>query len=203
MADNSIEQRRKEMENHLLALQQQVDSMDAKLRAYLADRKNKPHPRHQELVEKVQRFRIDPRISTKHLETLLDNLQWKVYYYNRAWRQLWENAEAVRRAEAQEARRQRNTGGDDGAGKNSASRSGSGTDSRPIYSVDRLWNIQQQKLDEAGVDSSGETKDDFVQRIKQRYGKLASEKQEDEEIVMKFDKTEKRCTLALKKQKSE
>ncbi|MGM0452881.1 MAG: hypothetical protein ACQERN_06930 [Thermodesulfobacteriota bacterium] len=203
MADNSIEQRRKEMENQLRALQQQVDSMDAKLRAYLADRENKPHPRHQELVERVQRFRIDPRISSKHLETLLDNLQWKVYYYNRAWRQLWENAEAVRRAQAREARGQQSTDQKETNSNKNGGHSAGGADNRPIYSVDRLWDIQRQKLDEAGAPSNAESKEDFVQRIKQRYGKLASEKQEDEEIVMKFDKTEKRCTLALKKQNPE
>ena len=92
----STEQQRKKVENELSRLDREVSAMDAKLRAYLADRQNKPHPRHHELVEKIQRYRIPPAISTKQLETLLDNLQWKVFYHKKAWQQLWENAEIGR-----------------------------------------------------------------------------------------------------------
>lgn len=186
MASN-VAQRRKEIENQIIALRRQADEMDARIRAYLADRQNKPHPHHQEFIEKVQKFRIDPSVSTKYLETQLDNLQWKVYYASRAWRQLWDNADAARRAESnrQQTEQQQHPSGQT-----------HDSDNRRIYSVDRLWEIQQEK---SGEDADAETKDGFVQRIKERYGRLASEKSPDEEIVMSFDKKSRRCDLSLKK----
>ena len=187
MASN-VAQRRKEVENQIIALRRQADEMDARIRAYLADRENKPHPHHQEFIEKVQKFRIDPSISTKYLETQLDNLQWKVYYASRAWRQLWDNADAARRAESHRQQTQQQQPPPSGQTHD--------TDNRRIYSVDRLWEIQQEKL---GGDAGAETKDGFVQRIKERYGRLASEKSPDEEIVMSFDKKSRRCDLTLKK----
>lgn len=187
---SNVAQRRKEIENQILAMRRQADEMDARIRAYLADRENKPHPRHQEFIEKVQKFRIDPSVSTKYLETLLDNLQWKVYYSARAWRQLWENADAARRAESRRQQAEQ--------GQHSSAQSRD-SDNRRIYSVDRLWEIQQEKLSKLGENTGAETKDGFVQRIKERYGKLASEKDSDEEIVMSFDKQSGRCDLSLKK----
>ena len=187
-------QQRKEMENQLRQLNRQADEMDGRIRAYLSDRQNKPHPHHREFILKIQNMRIDPRISTKHLETLLDNLQWKVYHYSQAWRQLWENAEARRRDERVRHHRR------PGSHQTPPEQPGQ---ERRIYSVDRLWQIQQEKLQALGQNPDAENRQAFVQRIKQRYGQLASEKGADEEIVMTFDKQSQRCTLAVKKRSSQ
>ncbi len=192
----TIEQRRKQLQAELMDLQRQVDAMDGKVRAYLADRENKPHPRHQEFVEKIQMFRIDPSISNRQLETVLDNLQWKVHYYHRAWRQLWDNAEMMRR---ENARNLRTAKTDTGAGKAESE----ADQQRSIYSVDRLWNLQREKLEQFGENGIPESKDAFVKRIKKRYGQLASEKTENDEIVMTFNKQEQRCTLEIKRKKSD
>jgi len=193
-----IRKRRQEVENQLSQLLRQVESMDTKIRAYLADRHSQPHPRHGDLVEKVRRFRIDPAISTKQLETMLDNLQWKVYYHNRAWNQLWENAEARRRNERQKefAAEQKDTD----AVKDSAGDSAEKSD-RPVYSVDRLWEVQKEKLGSLGENREPEVKDEFVRRIKHRYGQLASEKKDNEEIYMTFDRERRRCTLEKRERK--
>ncbi|MFW6333673.1 MAG: hypothetical protein ACOC0W_00275 [Desulfosalsimonas sp.] len=189
----SPDQKRKQIENELISLRRQADEMDARIRAYLSDRKNKPHPRHQELIEKVQRYRINPSVSTKRLETMLDNLQWKIYYYSRAWRQLWDNADAARRREEiSEKTSPDQPGGSVESGRPSQ-------DHNRIYSVDRLWEIQKQKLSTLGDDPAPESREGFIKRIRERYGKLASEKKQDEEIVMRFDKKSRRCTLSLKK----
>lgn len=193
MAAN-IAQRRKEIENELMALRRQAEEMDAKIRAYLGDRARKPHPRHQEFIEKVQKYRIDPAASTKRLETMLDNLQWKVYYYSRAWRQLWDNADAARRE--QEILEKSSSSVPSGA---SEGQSGAYSNKRGIYSVDRLWEIQKKKLSHLGDDPAAETRDGFIHRIKERYAELASQKKESEDIVMTFDKNSRRCTLSLKK----
>ncbi len=190
-----IRKRRQELENQLSQLLRQVESMDTKIRAYLADRQSQPHPRHGDLVEKIRRFRIDPAISTKHLETMLDNLQWKVYYHNRAWNQLWENAEVQRRNERQRAFAAERKDKD---GKDSAEKS-----DRPVYSVDRLWEVQKEKLGSLGENKEPEVKDDFVKRIKQRYGQLASDKKDNEEIYMTFDREQNRCTLEKRKRKEQ
>ncbi len=176
-----IRQRRKEVENQLAVLLKQVEGMNNKIRIYLADRQNNPHPRHEELVEKIQRFRIDPAITNKYLETLLDNLQWKVYYHTHAWQQLWRNAEEKRREEGLKKEKKESH------------------DDRSIYSVDRLWEVQKEKLESLGEHVEPEVKDEFIQRIKQSYGRLASEKKDGEEIYMTFDPGEKRCVLEKRK----
>ena len=93
--------RRKTIENELNRLTQQIHEMDQKIRFYLTDRQKNAHPRHIEFIDKIQRFRIDPSVSNRHLESLLENVQWKIYYYQRAWNQMWENAEAAFRQNRQ------------------------------------------------------------------------------------------------------
>lgn len=186
-----LRQRRREVENQLTVLLKQVESMDNKIRMYLADRQNNPHPRHDELIATIQRFRIDPAITTKYLETLLDNLQWKVYYYSHSWKQLWANAEAKRRQERKEVHNAQPGRKED--------ENKSQPDNRLIYSVDRLWDVQKEKLQRIGEKVAPELKDDFVKRIKQSYGRLASEKKDGEEIYMTFDPSEKRCVLEKRK----
>lgn len=195
-----LRQRRKDIENQLTALLRQVEGMDNKIRAYLADRQKNPHPRHAELVEKIQRFRIDPAVTSKYLETLLDNLQWKAYYYSHAWKQMWQNAEAKRKAERKKA-----FASEDGENKNEKADQAKDdqTDNRSIYSVDRLWEVQKEKLGTLGENTEPELKEQFVSRIKQRYGQLASGKADNEEIFMKFDTAEKRCTLAKRKREDD
>ncbi|MBS0013058.1 MAG: hypothetical protein KFF46_03725 [Desulfobacterales bacterium] len=187
-----VAQQRRDEEARLRALVREAEEMDARIRAYLADRDNKPHPRHQEFIERIQNMRIDPNISNRYLETLLDNLQWKVYHLSHAWRQLWDNAEAVRKRQSGHLRPAEKNGLDD-------SQERTDNNKRRIYSVDRLWEIQQKKLENLGQNPDAENREAFVQRIKQRYGQLASEKKPDEEIVMTFDKQSRRCTLAVKK----
>lgn len=189
---SDVMQRRREVENQLNRMIRQVDEMDARVRAYLADRENRPHPRHLEFIERIQQFRLDPRISTRHLETILDNLQWKVYYFRRSWLQLWENAENTRRREAAQAA---------GTEDSNNAQSEAEPQKRAVYSVDRLWEVQQRRLAELGADTTPESKDEFIKRIKQRYGMLASEKKDNEEIVMTFDRDQMRCTLEVKEKK--
>lgn len=181
----STEQQRKKVENDLRRLDQEVNGMDAKLRAYLADRQNKPHPRHHELVEKIQHYRIPPAISTKHLETLLDNLQWKVFYHKKAWQQLWENAEAA-------FRQGRAFGTTEPRQSNAAAESGKS--SQPLHS---FYEFQQNKLRELGAGNQ-ESEAEFERRIKRRYQELSRNKGDDQDIVMTFDKNKKKCTLELK-----
>ena|SRR6056297_293413 len=185
----STEQQRKKVENELSRLDQEINAMDAKLRAYLADRQNKPHPRHHELVEKIQRYRIPPAISTKHLETLLDNLQWKVFYHKKAWQQLWENAEAAyRQGRAFGSTMPRETTQAAESGKSSRS------------SLHSYYELQQRKLNELGASASNqESKAEFEKRIKNRYQELARNKGDDQDIVLTFDKDKKKCTLELKR----
>jgi len=180
----SSEQQRKTVENELRRLDKEVDAMDGKLRAYLADRQSKPHPRHHELVEKIQQYRIPPAISTKQLETMLDNLQWKVFYHSKAWRQLWENAEA--------AYRQGRAFGS--TAPSSAAATESNNASSPLRSY---WELQQQKLSELGARNQ-ESESEFENRIKQRYRELSRNKGDDQEIVLTFDKEKEKCTLELK-----
>ncbi len=177
------DQEQKTVENELRRLDREVDAMDGKLRAYLSDRQNKPHPRHHELIEKIQRYRIPAALSTKQLKTMLDNLQWKLFYHKKAWQQLWENAEAAYRQ-----------GRAFGSTSPNAAKE---TESDKSSSLRSYWQLQQKKLDEMGAGCQ-ESEAEFENRIKQRYRELSRNKGDDQEIVMTFDKTKKRCTLELK-----
>lgn len=185
-------QRRKEVENDINRLINQVHSVDQKIRAYLADRQNNPHPRHLEFIEKVQKYRIPPVVANKHLETLLDNLQWKIYYYQRAWNQLWENAEAAfRQGRIMTAEMPLPAVENGEAGGSSKSKS--------QYSIDKLWEIQQEKLKTYDAADSTETKSEFRQRMYREYDQLSKIRSPGQEIVMTFDAEEKKCRLDLKK----
>ena len=187
---NSNEQRRKQVTVEIESLSRQVDEMDGKIRAYLADRQNKPHPRHLDLIEKIQAYRVTPEISTKHLATLLDSLQWKVYYNKRAWKQLWENAEAQKReGTATTAIDVENIRAD---GEKET------IQGRAQYSVDTLWEIQKEKLRAYGFGESRETKPEFKKRMMQEYKNLSKGKTADQEIFMTFDKDSKLCRLDVK-----
>jgi hypothetical protein len=184
------EQRCKQVTVGIESLSRQVDEMDGKIRAYLADRQNKPHPRHLDLIEKIQGYRLSPDISTKHLVTLLDNLQWKVYYSKRAWKQLWENAESQRReGTATTAIDVENIREDE----KKETVQGSAQ-----YSVDTLWEIQKEKLRAYGFAESRETKPEFKKRMMQEYKELSKRKTAGQEIFMTFDKDSKLCRLDVK-----
>ncbi|MBC2715811.1 MAG: hypothetical protein HF978_10925 [Desulfobacteraceae bacterium] len=187
---NSLDQRRKQVAVEIELLSRQVEEIDGKIRAYLADRQNKPHPRHVDLIEKIQGYRVDPSISTKLLVTMLDNLQWKVYYNKRAWKQLWDNAEAQRRKEKSNTAPYTESG--------SADNDEDMVHSKAQYSVDTLWEIQKEKLRVYGYSEVKETKTAFKKRMIQEYKKLSQDKNETQEIILIFDKDSKHCKLDIK-----
>lgn len=184
-----IKEERMNIEKQLREMSRQVDQIEVKIRAYLADRQLNPHPRHEDFIARVQSFNIQSGLSTKQLDMLLDSLQWKVHYAARAWRQLMENAENVRRMEFQQVR----------TDSQKETASGNEKSKSAIYSVDKLWKVQQDRLRALGGDTAVESKGDFVKRIKQEYGQLASSRERGEEVVMVFDEQSRRCTLEKKK----
>ncbi len=189
-----VQTRRKAIEMEISRLVHEIVDVDKKVRFYLTDRSQNPHPRHLDLIEKIQRYRIDPSVSNRPLEALLENLQWKIYYYQQSWRQLWENADAA----AQGKRQSRDAAAQGVRTANSEKEAGKDVDSgRSQYSIDHLWNIQQEKLKTRGA-VSGETKSDFKERISREYKALSGNKKIGQEIVMTFDPAEKRCRLDLK-----
>ena len=198
-----MQSRRTAVERELGRLSVEVGVVDRKVRYYLADRSKNPHPRHQELIEKIQRYRIDPTVSNRHLETLLENLQWKVFYYQQSWRQMWENAENARsglRQSPEPGSRAKTTGTPDPDTSSdgpppAAQRDSSGRSSQ--YSLDHLWSIQQEKIKSYGA-SVDETRSAFNQRIAAEYRQLSDTKNKGQEIVMTFDPVEKKCRLNLK-----
>lgn len=190
---DAIEERRKQVTVELESLSRQVDEMDGKIRAYLADRQNKPHPRHLEFIDKIQNYRLPSEIFTKHLATLLDNLQWKVHYSKQAWKQLWDNADSILRREgspvaasAGEMENPQQTAEQDAVS------------ARGQYSVETLWEIQQEKLRVYNAGESTETKLDFKKRMIQEYKELARRKAPGQEIVMVYDQALKQCRLDVK-----
>ena len=187
-----IEEQRKQVEQELALIGRQIDEMDSKIRAYLADKKNRPHPRHLDLIEKVQGFRIPNSVLTKHLAVLLDNLQWKLHYNKRVWNQLWEHAEAQGKKETKTSIEPVVAGGaasDDGDAR---------IQSKAQYSLDTLWEIQQEKLRFYGCTDSTETKTEFKKRMMQEYKTLNQGKKQRQEIVMTFDKESRQCRLDVK-----
>ena len=189
---DDIEAQRKKIEIEMAALRRQTNEMDSKIRAYLADRARNPHPRHFDLIDKVQKFKIPGGLVNKSLEGLLDSLQWKVYYAQRAWQQMWQNAEAAQRAKGKIATVS------DSVPEPDADMSEESDQEKTQYSVDTLWEEQQEKLKTYGYDQSIETKPAFKNRMAKDYKKLSKNRKADQEIVMTFDKDEKKCRLGFK-----
>ena len=188
---NSLDQRRKQAAAGIDLLSRQVEEMDGKIRAYLADRQNKPHPRHLDLIEKIQGYRVDPSISTKYLLTMLDGLQWKVHYSKRAWEQLWENAEMQRQKDKLNTAVPFTDAG-------SLETNEDMVHSSAQYSVDTLWEIQKEKIRTHGSTQVTETKLEFKRRMVSEYKKLSQDKKPNQEIIMIFDADSKHCKLDLK-----
>jgi len=186
-----IEEQRKQVEQELASLGRQIDEMDSKIRAYLADKKNRPHPRHLDLIDKVQGFRIPNSVVSKHLTVLLDNLQWKLYYSKRAWNQLWEYAETQSKKHAGMA-------GAAVAESPAAYDDDARIQTKAQYSLDTLWEIQQEKLKLYGYTDIQETKSEFKKRMIQEYKALNQGKKQRQEIIMTFDKESRQCRLDIK-----
>jgi hypothetical protein len=182
---------RRKFEGMLNALNRQVDEMDTKIRAYLGDRNANPNPRHLDLIEKIRNFRIPGQISNKTLENQLDSIQWKIFYAQKAWKQMWANAEAAQRAN-------RNAAAKTAAPASIVDTQTEETSEKSQYSVNTLWEIQKEKLRTYGTTDSAETKPEFKQRLANEYEQLNHEKKADQEIVMLFDIDQKKCRLIIK-----
>jgi hypothetical protein len=183
--------RRRTIENEMNRMIQQIHEMDQKIRFYLADRQKNPHPRHNEFIEKIQRYRIDPNISNKHLEALLDNLQWKIYYYQKAWKQMWENAEASFRQTRKPVLETTTSSSSASMDAKEAPKS------KSQYSIDSLWDVQVEKLKQFGAQPK-ESQPEFKQRMYQEYKELSKFRKGNQEVVMIYDAQEKTCKLDLK-----
>jgi hypothetical protein len=186
-----IEEQRKQVEIDLASLGRQIDEMDSKIRAYLADKKNRPHPRHLDLIDKIQGFRIPNSVVSKHLAVLLDNLQWKLHYNKRAWNQLWEHAET-------QSKKHAGIQGPAVAGGPASDDGDARIQTKAQYSLDTLWEIQQEKLKLYGYTDIQETKAEFKKRMIREYKALNQDKKQRQEIIMTFDKESRQCRLDVK-----
>jgi hypothetical protein len=187
-----MDTQRKQVEQTIALFSRQIDEMESKIRAYLADRKTRPHPRHQELIDKIQSFRIPNTLSTKHLAVLLDNLQWKLHYNKQAWHQLWERAEIQSKTQGSTASVEpvsEVSETDDGAAQ---------AQTKAQYSIDALWEIQQEKLRAYGRVDNPETKAEFKKRMIGEYKALSQGRKGRPEIIMTFDKETMQCKLGVK-----
>jgi hypothetical protein len=190
-----VQSRRKAFEMEIFRLAKQIEEVDRKVRFYLADRSQNPHPRHLDLIEKIQRYRIDPTVSNRQLETLLENLQWKIFYYQQSWRQMFENADNAR---SKHPLTEATATPPAGTKETAADKPESDEISRRSqYSIDHLWSIQQEKIKSYGA-AADETRSAFNQRIAREYASLIHKKKKGQEIVMAFDPVEKKCRLDLK-----
>ncbi|MCU0598556.1 MAG: hypothetical protein MUE70_04760 [Desulfobacterales bacterium] len=186
-----LQGRRRTIENELNRMIQQIHEMDQKIRLYLADRQRNAHPRHIEFIERIQRYRIDPHASNKHLEALLDNLQWKIYYYQRAWNQMWENSDSsYRQTRNPELETPPAPSGPSGGMKEVPK-------TKSQYSIETLWEVQVERLKQYGAQPK-ETPTEFRQRMYQEYKELSKFRKDHQEVVMVYDAKDQKCKLDLK-----
>jgi len=187
-----MDTQRKQVEQAITLFSRQIDEMDSKIRAYLADKKTRPHPRHLELIDKIQGFRIPNSIATKHLAVLLDNLQWKLHYNKQAWNQLWERGAIQNKTQGTAASVEpvsEISQTDGGAAQ---------AQTKAQYSIDALWEIQQEKLRAYGRVDNPETKAEFKKRMIGEYKALSQGRKGRPEIIMTFDKETMQCKLGVK-----
>jgi hypothetical protein len=173
------------VEQELADLDRQVNEMDVTLRDYLTDPKRYPPPQQQRLIDRIRSYRIH-HLGSSHLELLLENLQWKLFYHEKSWNQWREDSE---NRKANERRSERHYCAPDNEEFKS----------KKTSSVEMLWEIQQDKLKEHQINEPSESKEEFKQRLIHTYRQLVKEKTENQKMVLVFEKKHKRCSLKLER----
>ena len=182
-----LQSQRKAVENELNRLTQQAFEIDQKIRLYLVDRNKFSCPKYKEFVDKVQSYHVVPPILNKHLEMILDNLQWKVYYYQRAWNQLLEKVYAPVQQERTAASGKPATPSGEQEKKKKPPKGESKFIVESISAIQQIYRAD-----------SNESKDDFNKRMFREYNRLNNLRKPGQEIVATYYVEEKKYKLELK-----
>jgi hypothetical protein len=161
--------------------------MDARIRRFLADPENNRYPQYRQLIERIQDITLDHHADS-HLRTLLDNLQWKLYYYQKTWEVWWRNAGRTGAAAGRVQHR---------ASARAVPRGTAKPSEGNRSSIDELFALQQRKLREEGLDADLESKARFEERLRTNLKLIKEMRRSDQQVTLVYDKQQHRFYLGL------
>ncbi len=76
----------------LMHFKDQIIVMDNKVRQYLSDRENHPHPFPEDLINEIRRYESEiHRLPNTEVQLWLDNLMYSLLVHERIWQRLFED----------------------------------------------------------------------------------------------------------------
>ncbi len=179
-------------------LDSELVAMDADVVAYLKDPATQPPPDYERLIGRIQSLpeRSD---SPRSLTLKISNLKYKAHYFARAWGQIRENVAEVDAALARGERIPKECRKETYFCAPTHHRRGR-LEARGVRVVDMLYDMQQMKLAEHGLDdetSSREPKAAFKARIAAQYQRIKEAGQGGRKVVLVWNPEERHCDLIV------
>ena len=179
-------------------LNRELVEMDADVVAYLKNPTEQPTPEFDRLLSRIRCLPELPHFSPA-LSLKISNLKYKAIYFERAWRQIRENAAEVAGAKA--------------AGKSIPQERRKETyfcaptqlrvdelEAKGVKVVDMLYDMQSMKFKEHGLSpkaASKETKAAFKARIADQYRQIKNRGQGGKKVVLVWNQEKQQCDLIV------
>jgi hypothetical protein len=179
-------------------LNRELVEMDADVVAYLKNPTEQPTPEFDRLLSRIRSIPELPHFPAA-LALKISNLKYKAIYFERAWRQIRENATEVAGAKAagksipQERRKETYFCAPTELRKDELEAKG-------VKVVEMLYEMQAMKFKEHGLSPEGvskETKTAFKARIAGQYRQIKNRGQEGKKVVLVWNKDKQHCDLIV------
>jgi hypothetical protein len=185
-------------------LNRELVEMDGDVVAYLKNPSEQPTPEFDRLLSRIRSIPELPHFPPA-LALKISNLKYKAIYFERAWRQIRENATEVASAKA--------------AGKSIPQERRKETyfcaptqlrvdelEAKGVKVVDMLYEMQAIKFKEHGLPTeaaSKETKTAFKARIADQYRQIKHRGQEGKKVVLVWNDEKQQCDLIVDRRVNE
>jgi hypothetical protein len=172
--------------------------MDGKVVDYIKDPLRHAAPEYERLVARIQAIAERPDHS-RVIQLKISNLKHRAYYFEKAWRQIKENAAqamkagALPEADVYQRRKETYFCVPDPEKKTEMEKKGLGVS-------DMLYEMQEMKQKEHGLSqgqAKAESKAQFKHRIADQYQQLKVSGQKDKKIVFIWNRQAQRCDLIV------
>jgi hypothetical protein len=172
--------------------------MDGQVVDYIKDPQHYPAPEYERLIARIQSLPERPHHS-RSIQLKISNLKHRAYYFEKAWRQIKENAAQAAKAEpgtpADVYRRRKETYFCVPGPEKKAE-----MEKKGLSVTDMLYEMQEMKCKEHRVSKEQvppESKARFKQRIVDQYKRLKASGRIEKKIVFIWNRQAQRCDLIV------
>jgi hypothetical protein len=179
-------------------LNRELVEMDADVVAYLKNPTEQPTPEFDRLISRIRSLPELPHFSPA-LSLKISNLKYKAIYFERAWRQIRENAAEVVTAQAKGIRHPKERRKETYFCAPTELTRGE-LEAKGVKVVDMLYEMQAMKIKEHGLSpeaASKETKTAFKTRIANQYRQIKKRGQEGKKVVLVWNEDKQQCDLIV------